>query len=77
MPETTRTAGIADAKSERMRTEETQMALGVESINAETLLNNIRGLARAAKVFNVPVLLASVAEMLSRAAALLGSTANG
>lgn len=39
-----------------------QMAFGVSSIDGQTLVNNATGLAKAAKVFNVPVILTSVAE---------------
>jgi nicotinamidase-related amidase len=39
-----------------------QMAFGVKSIDGQTLLNNAIGLAKAAKVFNVPTILTSVAE---------------
>lgn len=39
-----------------------QMAFGVKSIDGQTLLNNVTGLAKAAKAFQVPVILTSVAE---------------
>lgn len=39
-----------------------QMAFGVSSIDGQTLVNNAAGLAKSAKVFNVPVVLTSVAE---------------
>ena len=39
-----------------------QMAFGVKSIDGQTLVNNATGLAKAAKVFQVPVVLTSVAE---------------
>jgi nicotinamidase-related amidase len=39
-----------------------QMAFGVSSIDAQTLVNNATGLAKAAKVFGVPTILTSVAE---------------
>lgn len=39
-----------------------QMAFGVKSIDGQTLVNNVTGLAKSAKVFNVPVVLTSVAE---------------
>lgn len=38
-----------------------QMSFGVQSIDRQTLLNNTVGLAKAAKVFNVPTILTSVA----------------
>jgi len=38
-----------------------QMAFAVQSIDRQTLVNNVTGLAKAAKVFNVPVVLTSVA----------------
>ena len=38
-----------------------QMAFGVQSIDRATLLNNTVGLAKAAKVFDVPMVLTSVA----------------
>ena len=37
-----------------------QMAFGVTSIDRQTLLNNTLGLAKAAKVFNVPTVLTTV-----------------
>ena len=37
-----------------------QMAFGVTSIDRQTLMNNTVGLAKAAKVFNVPVILTTV-----------------
>lgn len=39
-----------------------QMAFGVGSMDGQTLLNNATGLAKAAKAFNVPLILTSVAE---------------
>jgi len=39
-----------------------QMAFGVKSIDGQTMINNATALAKAAKVFNVPVILTSVAE---------------
>lgn len=39
-----------------------QMAFGVKSIDGQTLINNVTGLAKAARVFDVPVVLTSVAE---------------
>jgi len=39
-----------------------QMAFGVKSIDGQTLVNNATGLAKAAKVFGVPLILTSVAE---------------
>lgn len=39
-----------------------QMAFAVKSIDGQTLINNATGLAKAAKVFNVPLILTSVAE---------------
>lgn len=39
-----------------------QMAFAVKSIDGQTLLNNATGLAKAAKVFDVPLILTSVAE---------------
>jgi nicotinamidase-related amidase len=39
-----------------------QMAFAVKSIDGQTLLNNATGLAKAAKVFNVPLILTSIAE---------------
>ncbi|MDR3491336.1 MAG: hydrolase [Gammaproteobacteria bacterium] len=38
-----------------------QMFFGVESTNRETIINNVVGLAKAAKVFNVPTVLTTVA----------------
>lgn len=38
-----------------------QMAFGVQSIDRQTLMNNVVGLAKAARTFNVPVVLTSVA----------------
>ena len=38
-----------------------QMAFAVQSIDRQTLVNNVNGLAKAAKVFHVPVVLTSVA----------------
>jgi nicotinamidase-related amidase len=38
-----------------------QMAFGVQSIDRQTLINNTVGLAKAAKVFNVPTVLTTVA----------------
>lgn len=39
-----------------------QMTFGVVSIDHQTLVNNVTGLAKAAKVFNVPTIVTSVAE---------------
>lgn len=39
-----------------------QMAFAVKSIDGQTLINNAEGLAKAAKIFNVPTILTSVAE---------------
>lgn len=39
-----------------------QMAFGVQSHDRQLLLNNVEGLAKAAKVFKVPTVLTSVAE---------------
>ena len=39
-----------------------QMAFAVKSIDGQTLVNNATGLAKSAKVFNVPLVLTSVAE---------------
>jgi len=39
-----------------------QMAFGVKSIDGQTLVNNATGLAKAARVFDVPTILTSVAE---------------
>ena len=39
-----------------------QMAFAVQSIDRTLLVNNVTGLAKAAKVFNVPTVLTSVAE---------------
>lgn len=39
-----------------------QMAFGVKNIDGQTLVNNAVGLAKAAKIFNVPVVLTTVAE---------------
>jgi len=38
-----------------------QMAFGVASIDRQTLINNVVGLAKAAKIFNVPTILTTVA----------------
>lgn len=38
-----------------------QMAFAVQSIDRQTLVNNVVGLAKAAKIFDVPVVLTSVA----------------
>lgn len=38
-----------------------QMAFGVQSIDRQSLVNNVVGLAKAAKVFNVPTVLTTVA----------------
>ena len=38
-----------------------QMAFGVQSIDRQTLVNNVVGLAKAAKVFKVPTILTTVA----------------
>src|SRR6201989_3128094 len=37
-----------------------QMAFGVQSIDRQTLKNNVVGLAKAAKVFNVPTTITTV-----------------
>ena len=39
-----------------------QMALGVNSIDDETLRNNVAGLAKTAKAFGVPVVLSTISE---------------
>jgi len=39
-----------------------QMAFGVKSIDGQTLINNAEGLAKSAKIFNVPTILTTVAE---------------
>lgn len=39
-----------------------QMAFGVQSIDRQALVNNVTGLAKAAKVFKVPTILTTVAE---------------
>jgi len=39
-----------------------QMAFGVKSIDGQTLVNNVIGLAKSAKAFNVPTFITSVAE---------------
>ncbi|HKM76739.1 MAG TPA: hydrolase [Candidatus Bathyarchaeia archaeon] len=39
-----------------------QMAFGVKNIDGQTLVNNAVGLAKAAKIFNVPTVLTTVAE---------------
>lgn len=39
-----------------------QMAFAVQSIDRQTLVNNVAGLAKAAKTFNVPTILTTVAE---------------
>src|SRR4051812_1500276 len=39
-----------------------QMAFGVQSIDRQALLNNVVGLAKAGKVFKIPVVLTTVAE---------------
>lgn len=39
-----------------------QMAFAVRSIDGQTLINNAEGLAKSAKIFNVPTILTSVAE---------------
>jgi nicotinamidase-related amidase len=38
-----------------------QMFFGVESMNRETIINNVVGLAKAAKIFKVPTILTTVA----------------
>jgi nicotinamidase-related amidase len=38
-----------------------QMAFGVQSIDRQTLINNVTGLAKAAKIWNVPTVLTTVA----------------
>jgi len=38
-----------------------QMAFGVQSVDRQTLVNNVVGLAKTAKVFNVPTVLTTVA----------------
>ncbi|MGI0087742.1 MAG: hydrolase [Nitrosotalea sp.] len=40
---------------------EPQMAFAVKSIDGQTLINNAEGLAKSAKIFNVPTILTSVA----------------
>ena len=37
-----------------------QMLFGVTNIDRQTVINNTVGLAKAAKVFNVPIVLSSV-----------------
>ncbi|RDS97779.1 isochorismatase family protein, partial [Burkholderia contaminans] len=37
-----------------------QMAFGVQSIDRQTLKNNVVGLAKAAKVFNIPTTITTV-----------------
>jgi nicotinamidase-related amidase len=37
-----------------------QMTFGVTSIDRQTLINNTVGLAQAAKIFNIPVILTTV-----------------
>ncbi|MGI0082196.1 MAG: hydrolase [Nitrosopumilaceae archaeon] len=39
-----------------------QMAFAVRSIDGQTLINNAAGLAKSAKIFNVPTILTTVAE---------------
>lgn len=39
-----------------------QMIFGVKSIDGQTLVNNVEGLAKAAKAFGVPTVLSSIAE---------------
>jgi nicotinamidase-related amidase len=39
-----------------------QMAFAVKSIDGQTLINNAAGLARSAKIFNIPTILTTVAE---------------
>jgi len=39
-----------------------QMAFAVQSIDRQTLTNNVTGLAKAARAFNVPTILTTVAE---------------
>jgi nicotinamidase-related amidase len=39
-----------------------QMAFAVKSIDGQSLINNAAGLAKAAKIFNVPTILTTVAE---------------
>lgn len=39
-----------------------QMAFGVQSIDRQILINNVTGLAKAAKIFKVPTVLTTVAE---------------
>lgn len=38
-----------------------QMFFGVESANRQTIINNVMGLAKTAKIFNVPTILTTVA----------------
>jgi nicotinamidase-related amidase len=42
------------------------MTAGVANIDRQTLLNNVVGLAKAAKVFNVPVILTTVETKVSQ-----------
>ncbi len=39
-----------------------QMAFAVKSIDGQTLINNAKGLAKSAKIFNIPTVLTTVAE---------------
>jgi hypothetical protein len=39
-----------------------QMAFAVESIDGQTLVNNATGLAKAAKIFNIPTILTTLRE---------------
>jgi nicotinamidase-related amidase len=41
-----------------------QMAFGVQSIDRQTLKNNVVGLAKAAKVFEIPTTITSVRRLL-------------
>ena len=40
---------------------EPQMFFGVQSTDRETIINNVEGLAKAAKIFKVPTILTTVA----------------
>lgn len=41
---------------------QSQMAFGVESMDRQTLTNNAVGLAKAAKIFNIPTILTTIAK---------------
>lgn len=44
-----------------------QMAFGVQSIDRQTLKNNVVGLAKAARAFNIPTTITTVKPTVSRA----------